>query len=91
MGPLWSGQGTVPHTTVSDLLSTDVLVSVPGASRETKLEINDNYKIIFSHLDFQIPADSVIVKDMIVLLVLVPKLAVTLTVQLLPGESEDIV
>ena len=31
MGPLWSGQGTVPHTTVSDLLSTDVLVSVPGA------------------------------------------------------------
>ena len=31
MGPLWSGQGTVPHTTVSDLLSTDVLVSVVGA------------------------------------------------------------
>ena len=31
MGPLWSGQGTVPHCTVSDLLSTDVLVSPSGA------------------------------------------------------------
>ena len=31
MGPLWSGQGTVPHCTVSDLLSTDVLVSPAGA------------------------------------------------------------
>ena len=31
MGPLWCGQGTVPHTTLSDLLSTDVLVNPPGA------------------------------------------------------------
>ena len=31
MGPLWSEQGTVPHCTVSDLLSTDMLVSPPGA------------------------------------------------------------
>ena len=31
MGPLWCGQGTVPHTTLSDLLSTDVLVSPTGA------------------------------------------------------------
>ena len=30
-GSLWSGQGTVPHCTVSDLLSTDVLVSPSGA------------------------------------------------------------
>ena len=28
---LWSGQGTVPHCTVSDLLPTDVLVSPAGA------------------------------------------------------------
>ena len=28
---LWSGQGTVPHCTVSNLLSTDVLVSPSGA------------------------------------------------------------
>ena len=27
MGPLWCGQGTVPHTTLSDLLPTDVLLS----------------------------------------------------------------
>ena len=38
MGPLWSGQGTVPHTTVSDLLSTDVLVSPLGALVEAELE-----------------------------------------------------
>ena len=31
MGPLWCGQGTVPHTTLSDLLSTDMLVSPSGA------------------------------------------------------------
>ena len=37
-----------------------------------------------------IPADAVIAEDMTMLLVLVPKLPVTLTVQLLPGESEDI-
>ena len=38
MVPLWSGQGTVPHATVSDLLSTDVLVSVPGTPVGTKRE-----------------------------------------------------
>ena len=38
MGPLWSGQGTVPHTTVSDLLSTNVLVSPLGALVEAELE-----------------------------------------------------
>ena len=41
IGPLWCGQGTVPHTTLSDLLPTDVLLSpihaeVPvGAGEET--------------------------------------------------------
>ena len=31
MGPLWCEQATVSHITLSDLLFTDVLVSLPGA------------------------------------------------------------
>ena len=53
MGPLWSGQGTVPHTTVSDLLSTDVLVSVPGApvgAREREMGYKCNNEIQYSYL-----------------------------------------
>ena len=49
MGPLWSGQGTVPHTTVSDLLSTDVLVSPLGALVEAELEtinITESFSVI---------------------------------------------
>ena len=38
-----------------------------------------------------IPSEKVLIVETTVLLALVPKLAVTLKVQLLPGESEDIV
>ena len=43
MSPLWSGQGTVPHCTVSDLLSTDVLVSSPGAPVGAGKKTNDTF------------------------------------------------
>ena len=50
MGPLWSGQGTVPHTTVRDLLSTDVLLSVSGAPAGAKerqaVNINTCYNTV---------------------------------------------
>ena len=91
MGPLWSGQGTVPHTTVSDLLSTDVLVSPPGTPIGAIMEVPKNL-IRSTHVVLclgHIPANVVIAEETTVLLELVPKLAVKLTVQLLPGESED--
>ena len=45
MGPLWSGQGTVPHTTVSDLFSTDVILSVSGAPVGARMDQAVNVKL----------------------------------------------
>ena len=89
MGPLWSGQGTVPHTTVSDLLSTDVLVSPPGALVGTIGGVASHFNIVWWWC--AIPADVVFVEEVTVLLLLLPNTAVTLTVQLLPALREVMV
>ena len=52
MGPLWLGQGTVPHCTVSDLLSTDELVSSPGTllgAKETGSDYKHNVTVAAIH------------------------------------------
>ena len=89
MGPLWCGQGTIPHTTLSDLLSTDVLVSPAGAAvgagEETVYKTHLNYIILMCC----IAADKVLVAAVTVLLVLLPNTAVTLTIQWLPGSAES--
>ena len=91
MGPLWLGQGTVPHCTVSDLLSTDVLVSPPGApvgaGETTNFFININY---YNH--YIIPSVRVLIKEVTVLLIPIPSYtATTLIVQLLPEAREEMV
>ena len=55
MGPLWSGQGTVPHTTVNDLLSTEVIVSPSGAlvgagEYTFRRTLSSHYKLITAHV-----------------------------------------
>ena len=91
MGPLWSGQGTVPHCTVSDLLSTDVLVSPPG----TPLGTGRNDTKYYTHQSTiqhtcNIPCVVVLVVEETVLLIPIPSYtATTLIVQLLPGGRED--
>ena len=42
-------------------------------------------------IDSSVPADVVLVEEVIVLLVLLPNTAVTLTIQLLPASTEEIV
>ena len=81
MGPLWSGQGTVPHCTVSDLLSIDVLESPSGAlvGAEKVLIMNYCTNII------AIPSDVVLIDDIIVSLEKLPDIAVTSTTQFVPG------
>ena len=72
MGPLWCGQGTVPHATLSDLLSTDVLVSPPGAPVGAVEETQGVDSCAQATIDDEccpIPADKVLVEDMIVLVV----------------------
>ena len=72
MGPLWCGQGTVPHATLSDLLSTDVLVSPPGApvgAREETQGVDSCTQVSINDECCLIPADKVLVEDMIVLVV----------------------
>ena len=91
MGPLWSGQGTVPHCTVSDLLSTDVLVSSSGALVGTGGVIAYILIIYLQYKTMYIPADVVLVEEVTVLLLLLPNTAVTLTVQLLPALREVMV
>ena len=85
MGPPWCGQGTVPHTTLSDLLSTIVLLSPSGAI--VGAGEGDRYssctKVRYHWC--VVPAVKVVVEDMIVLLLLTPNTAVTVTVQLLPA------
>ena len=86
MGPPWSGQGTVPHTTVSDLLSTDVLVSPPGAPVGAGEDTCSSCAELRYHWCV-VPADVVLAEEVTVLLLLQPNTAVTLTVQLLPALS----
>ena len=92
MGPLWCGQGTVPHTTLSDLLSTDVLVSPPGAPVGAGEEAC--YSSSCTEVGYHwcvVPAVEVLVEEVIVLLLLQPNTAVKLTVQLLPALREEMV
>ena len=85
MGPLWSGQGSGPHCTVSDLFITDELVSPSGAL----VGAEKNYLLI-SKLISVIPSVEVLVIDETVLLVPIPSYtATTLIVQLLPGERGE--
>ena len=89
MGPLCSGQGTVPHCTVSDLLSTDELVSSPGTpsgARRQAVTIN-----IMLQQQLYIPSVGVTVRTSADSLLVLPNTAVTLTVQILPGLSGVIV
>ena len=88
MGPLWCGQGTVPHTTTSDLLSTDVILSPSGAP--VGAEKVDIYAHQALPRIMYIPADVALVEEVTVLLkILVPNSAVTLTLQLLPGAVDN--
>ena len=93
MGPLWSGQGTVPHTTVSDLLSTDVIFSVAGAPVGARyrqvVNTTQCYSTVYHHII--IPSVMVVVKTSSDSLLLLPNTAATFTVQLLPGSSGVIV
>ena len=87
MGPLCCGQGTVPQTTLSDLLSTGVLVTPPGApvgagERQQSYDASQHNRSAYIY----IPADEVMIDEVTVLLLLpAPNTAVTLTVQLLLG------
>ena len=93
MGPPWYGQGTVPHTTLSVLLSTDILVSPPGvpvgAGEETCYALHDEVRYYNWCV---VPAVKVLVEEAIVLLLpLLPNTAVILTLQLLPEFREEMV
>ena len=89
MGPLWSGQGTVPHCTVSDLLSTDVLVSSPGTLLGAK-ETSSDYKRMLQQ-QLYIPSVGVISVTSADSLLVLPNTAATFTVQILPGLTGVIV
>ena len=94
IGPPWYGQGTVPHTTLSDLLSTDVLVSPPGAPVGAAGEETCIYSSCMHGLHVRyhwcvVPAVKVLVEEVIVLLLPSTSTAVTLTVQLLPALREE--
>ena len=88
MGPLWCRQGTVPHTTLNDLLSTDVLVTLTGASVGAGEE-TINYVRIHTGVLVYIPANIVLVVAVTELLVLLPNTAVTLKRHWLPGSAEN--
>ena len=96
MGPPWCGQGTVSHTTLSDLLSTDVLASPPGASVGAgggDSTYSSSTQLRYHWFVLYIPVDLVLtgLQLVTVLLVLLPNTAVTLTVQLLPALREEMV
>ena len=88
--PPWCGQGTVPHTTISDLLSTDVVLSPPGAPVGAGEETCSSYTEVKHHWCV-VPAVKVLVEEVIVLLLPSTNTAVTLTVQLLPALREEMV
>ena len=89
MGPPWCSQGTVPHTTLSDLLSTDVLLSTSeepvGAGEETCSSCTE-----VRYYWCVVPAVEVLVEKVIVLLLPLTNMAITLTEQLLPALREEI-
>ena len=88
MGPLWSGQGTVPHCTVSDLLSTDMLVSPSGALVGAAAGRRHAWNY-FKHL-LSLPCVAMLTVEETVLLIPIPSYtATTLIVQLLPGAREE--
>ena len=87
MGPLWCRQGTVPHITVSDLLSTDVLVSPTGAPVGAVEETVARHFHVLCYLF--IPADVVLVEEVTSLLKVIKNVASTLTLQLLPGAADN--
>ena len=91
MGPPWCGQGTVSHTTLSDLLSTDVLVSPPGAPVGAGEETYVNSCTDVRYHWCVVPAVKVLVEEVIVFPLLLPNTAVTLNVQLLPALREETV
>ena len=90
MGPPWCGQGTVPHTTLSDLLPTDVIRSPPEPVGAGEVDIHTTRYYIAKNHEY-IPADVVLVEEVTVLLtILVPNTAITLTLQLLLGAAGNI-
>ena len=91
MGPLWCWHGTVPHTTLSVLFSTDVLVSPSGAPVGAEEEICSSCTEVRYYWCVNVPAVEVLVVEVIVLLLLPPNTAVTVIVQLLPALREEMV
>ena len=90
--PPWCGQGTVPHTTLTDLLSTNAPVIPPGATVGAREETCSLYALRSDiTVCCVVPAVEVLVEEVIVLLLLPPNTAVTLTVQLLPALREEMV
>ena len=88
--PPWCGQGTVPHSTLSDLLSTVVLVSPPGAPVGAGEETCSSCTKVRYHWCV-VPVVKVLVEEVIVFPLVTPNTAVTLTVQLLPALREEMV
>ena len=89
MGPLWCGQGTVPHSTLSDLLPTDVLVISSGEPVGAAQVMITEFGII---IIIYIPADAVLVEEVTsLLLILSSNIAITSTLKLLPGVAGTIV
>ena len=90
MGPLWFGQGTVSQTTTVDLLSTDVLVSPTGAPVGAGEKTVTHGIATYHYSSIYIPADAVLVEEVTMLLtMLVPNTASTLTLLLLPGSADN--
>ena len=90
-GTSWCGQGTLSHTRLSDLFSTDVLLSLGalvGAGEETCIICGSCTEVRY-HLCF-VPVVKMLVEEVSVLLMLLllTITAVTLTVQLTPGREE---
>ena len=80
MGPLWLGQGTVPHCTVSDIFSFNRLFNPSGAL----VGAEKKYLLISKLHVYQLPSVKVVVEDETVLLIPIPSYtATTLIVQLL--------
>ena len=90
MGPPWCGQGTVPHTMLSDLFSNDKLVSPSGAPVGAGKETCNSCTEVRYHWCV-VPAVKVLVEKVIVLLLPSTSTAVTVTVQLLPALREEMV
>ena len=86
MGPPWFEQGTDAQTTLSDLLSFDVLVSPSGATVGAAWEGHIPYQST-SDLTLKLPADVVMVEEVTVLLLLLPNTATTLTLQFAPAAT----